>query len=528
MTTAPLDLRLVPAAAVAWAAGAVVVVLPASHALLAGAVVACVPAVLAVRGLRTRSGIARRVTARGPTVVGAPRRLGQVALSCAVLACVLLAGASQLATRDVGDLGGLATDGRSVTLRGTVTAEPVALRSGPPDAPPRYRATIAVEEVVTADGRRRASAPVTVLSGSPWPHVAHGSEITVDGVLSPAVAGRRAVALLGARGVPRAVGPAPAPLRVVAAMRSGLLRAGSGLGADQRGLVPGIAVGDTSAVPPDLDQALRVSGLAHVTAVSGAHFSIVGAGVLALTAMTGVPRRVRAVVVGAVLAGFVLLVHPGPSVLRAAAMGAVGLGALVLGRPARAVPALAAAVVVLMVVDPWLARELGFVLSVAATSGLVLLAGPLARRWAGSVRAPVAYALAVPVAAQSVCAPIVLVLSPAVALYAVPANVLVAPAVAPATVLGLLAALLAPVWHGGAVVLAELAGAACWWIAWVARTAAGLPGAQVAWTPGVLGVVLLAVATAAGLALALGRRPGDVGHGVGTAPDAAPGWRGTG
>jgi competence protein ComEC len=79
----------------------------------------------------------------------------------------------------------------------------------------------------------------------------------------------------------------------------------------------------------------------------------------------------------------------------------------------------------------------------------------------------------------------VLLLSPAVPLYAVPANVLVAPAVAPATVGGLLAALL-----GG------------WW------PAAATWCAQVAWVGGPVGPLLLAGASAAALVLVLRCRRG--------------------
>ncbi|KGM02386.1 ComEC/Rec2 family competence protein [Cellulomonas cellasea] len=546
----PLDLRLVPAALAAWAAAALLVVLPVPWVLAAGLGAASVPLTVVVRAVRSASRAGSRAHRGRRAVTGAGRarrgvdgvlvagrpgaavdprrrpaagvRTGQVVLTCGVVAGVLLAGASQLAARGAGDLDGLASDGATVTLTGTLTSETERVRSGPPDAPPRYRATIAVEQVEHRGERRATSAPVAVLTGVPWPEATYGSRVAVRGRLVPGTAGRREVALVQAGGLAEIVAPPGVALRAVDAVRSGLRDVCAGLGPDARALVPGIAVGDTSALPEDLDQAMRDSGLTHVTAVSGAHFSIVGAGVLVLTGAAGMPRRARAGVVCAVMLGFVVLVHPGPSVLRAAAMGAVGLGALVLGRPARAVPALAAAVVVLLVADPWLARELGFVLSVVATSGLVLLAGPLARRWSGSVRAPVAYALAVPVAAQSVCAPVVLLLSPTVALYAVPANVLVAPAVAPATVLGLLAALVSPWWNAGGVVLAELAGAACWWIASVARVAASLPGAQVAWPPGALGVVLLVAGTVAALVLLLGRPPGDLDHGSGTAPEDRP------
>ena len=97
----------------------------------------------------------------------------------------------------------------------------------------------------------------------------------------------------------------------------------------------------------------------------------------------------------------------------------------------------------------------------------------------------------------------VLLLSPDVPTYAVVANVAAAPAVAPATVGGLVAALVGPWWAGGATACAQLAGAACWWIAAVARTVAGLPGARVAWAGGAFGMVLLAAACAAAVALVL-------------------------
>ena len=57
----------------------------------------------------------------------------------------------------------------------------------------------------------------------------------------------------------------------------------------------------------------------------------------------------------------------------------------------------------LLLVDPWLARSYGFVLSVLATGGLVLLAPGWARRLAGrGVPRRLAEALAVPLAAQLV------------------------------------------------------------------------------------------------------------------------------
>nr|WP_281362139.1 ComEC/Rec2 family competence protein [Cellulomonas humilata] len=274
-------------------------------------------------------------------------------------------------------------------------------------------------------------------------------------------------------------------------------------------MLPGVTVGDTSTVPADLVGALRTAGLTHVTAVSGAHFSLVAALVLALASALRLPRWARVAVAFAAMACMVLVVHPSPSVLRAATMGLVAVLGVLLGRPHRAPAALAATVVVLLVADPWLAGELGFVLSVLATGGLVLLGGPLAERWAPACGRPLATALALPVAAQLVCAPVILLLTPTVALYAVPANVLVAPAIAPATVLGLAAGCVAPWWSGGAHVLSLGAGAACWWIGAVTRVAAAAPGAQVEWLPGWAGVAVLTVAGACALRLLVVHRAAE-------------------
>lgn len=118
--------------------------------------------------------------------------------------------------------------------------------------------------------------------------------------------------------------------------------------------------------------------------------------------------RLSAAVAGLALVGFVVVVGPEPSVLRAGVMGAVGLLALALGRERSAVPALAVAVICLVTYDPAMAVSFGFALSVVATAGIVLLAPPwsaaMTRR---GVPRGIAAALAVPTAAFLTTAPVV-------------------------------------------------------------------------------------------------------------------------
>src|SRR5690606_35591029 len=84
--------------------------------------------------------------------------------------------------------------------------------------------------------------------------------------------------------------------------------------------------------------------------------------------------RTTALLGALALIGFVVLARPSPSVLRAAAMGLLALVGMAFGRPRAALPALCAGVFLLVLVDPELAGDAGFALSVAATAGLLLLA----------------------------------------------------------------------------------------------------------------------------------------------------------
>ncbi|SCG78334.1 ComEC/Rec2-related protein [Micromonospora humi] len=217
--------------------------------------------------------------------------------------------------------------------------------------------------------------------------------------------------------------------------------------------------------------------------------------------------RTAVALCGLALVGFVILVRPSPSVVRAAAMGAIGLAALAAGRSRAALPALAAAVAGLVLLDPDLAGDPGFALSVCATGGLLLLApgwrDALRRR---GVPPGLAEALAVPAAAQLACGPVIAGLSATVSLVAVPANLLVVPAVAPATVLGVLAAVLSPVWPAGAEFLAWLASWPARWLVAVASHGAALPAGNVPWVGGVAGALLLAAVSGALLLAARRRR----------------------
>jgi competence protein ComEC len=240
--------------------------------------------------------------------------------------------------------------------------------------------------------------------------------------------------------------------------------------------------------------------------LSGANVAIVLGAALAVARQFGARLRGQALAGVLTIVGFVVVARPQASVLRAAAMGLVAVLALATGRRRRALPALCAAVLCLIYVDPTLSRSVGFALSVVATGALLVLAPPLRARMLTRLPGWLADALAVPTAATLACAPLIASISGQVSLASIPANLLAEPAVAPATILGVVTAGLAQVSMGAAQVVARVAGIPCAWLVFVARTFARLPGAAVPWPRGTRGSLTLALILGLGAVLLEVRR----------------------
>ena len=261
---------------------------------------------------------------------------------------------------------------------------------------------------------------------------------------------------------------------------------------DAGALVPGLVLGNTEDIPESLSEAMQVTSLTHLMAVSGSNCAIVVGLAFGITALCRAPLWGRVAASGVALASFVVIVGPDPSVIRSSIMATVGLGALLWGRPVVGATALCAAILVALMFDPTLSHSIGFALSVSATLGLLVLARPLteiASRW---MPTPVAVAVAIPLSAAIACQPIILGFSPYIPVYGVVANILAEPLIPIATVFGLLSIVLSPVPFVSDGLLA-ISTAIASVVAAIARTGAALPGARLPWPPGVWGVGLAAL-----------------------------------
>lgn len=255
------------------------------------------------------------------------------------------------------------------------------------------------------------------------------------------------------------------------------LRALCGQG-DAGALIPGMVLGDTSLQSPEFKNAMRRSGLTHLVAVSGANFAIISFFVLWCMQWVFKSLRVRLIFAAAALSSFIALVRPSPSVLRAAAMASVVLIARGIGKRADPLPALGFAIAAVVVGDPWQARDPGFALSVLATAGLLLLSPRIGRWFAKFAPAYFANAVAPPIAAVVMCAPILVALSGYLGPMTVVANLLAAPMVAPITIIGFIAALISPFSSTVSTFLIFIIRWPAGWIAGVAHWSANFPVIQ--------------------------------------------------
>ncbi len=239
-----------------------------------------------------------------------------------------------------------------------------------------------------------------------------------------------------------------------------------------RALFTGLVFGDDRNQDPIDADNFRSAGLGHLLAVSGQNVAFVLIIFApALRRVRWVPARVACSL--AVLVGFGFLTRFEASVTRALVMAGLALVAHAVGRRSEAAVILPPAVALLFVLDPLLGWSLAFQLSVAATVGMVVLAGRLARLMPGPdwLRSVVGATLG----AQLFVAPLLLGTFGRLSVVAVPANVLAGPAAAGVMMWGLVVGPIAAIVPGP---LAEVMHAPSWllvrWVALVADTFASV------------------------------------------------------
>ncbi|WP_285246143.1 ComEC/Rec2 family competence protein [Pseudarthrobacter sp. efr-133-R2A-89] len=504
------DLRLVLPACLVWGGAIAGIWLPPVLLALLCAGLAAAAAVVISRA----AGLGRGGRAAGnapSTARSEPRRRSFSAAAGASLMLAAAAAAHSAAgstQRFDGPVAEAAAAGDSVVAVAEVTGSPRPV-SGHGGAGERWSVPITTLEVSTNGVRLRTRVPLVVMGGREWGSVVPGQTLRAAGKLRPADPGRTEAGSLAAATAPRPATEGPALQGGAKELRTRFVSAASFLEPDARGLLPGMVTGDTSALDQGLGNAMKTVGMTHLTAVSGANCSLVLGALLLVCRLFRLPRVPAAAVALGGLALFVVLVGPDPSVLRAALMGAIGVATLAGGRSGRGLSFLCLAVIGLLLADPALGTSFGFLLSVLATLGIILLGRPIMAWMPAVVPRWVAASIAVPLSAQLLCGPVIVLLQPQFATYALLANVAASPLVAPVTLLGTAAVPLVAVLPWAATVLIAVAGAFSSAVAATARFAAQLPGSALPWpegVPGLLSMLLLSLLTFAFVWAAARRR----------------------
>lgn len=223
------------------------------------------------------------------------------------------------------------------------------------------------------------------------------------------------------------------------------------------GLLLGLTIGDERLIPNEVIEDFRATSLSHLTAVSGANVAMVLGALIVILRAFGASKRSQIILGIGTVIFFAVITRWEPSVLRATVMSVVGLSVFWFGRRTSPMSALVLTFLLLAAVDPFLLWSIGFQLSFAAASGIILLT-PIfldrLKRWPRILRE----ALSVGLGAQIAVTPLLAFHFGRLSLVSIPANLVAFPLVAPITVLGMAAGAVGSLFPSAAAPIVEVTG----------------------------------------------------------------------
>ncbi len=256
---------------------------------------------------------------------------------------------------------------------------------------------------------------------------------------------------------------------------------------EEAGLIRAVLLGDKSDISRGVSNGFARIGASHLMAVSGLHIAVLAAFVFWLVQRIPLGRWGRFLICCTGLLSYLCLIGFPASALRSALMFFLALLAKSLGHRGDTLNALGLALLVICVFRPFSGRDLGFVLSVTATVGIILLYRPVMEACThllsglpgvNQLLRPLWAAVSVTVSANAFSLPVQLEAFGGISLLLIPANLLLVPLVSGLLYCALPLAALAP--FSGAEPLARLFGFCAGWMArlvlWVEGTLASLPG----------------------------------------------------
>lgn len=237
------------------------------------------------------------------------------------------------------------------------------------------------------------------------------------------------------------------PLRKMYQLRQSLSNAMTRqMGPTESAMLQGLVFGERTAIPAQIEWNFADTGLVHILSVSGYHVALIAGAIYQMLRLLNCSEVVMAKVTMLCIGGYVLLVGFSPPVLRSAIMALVLWGAVLLLRKKDALQALLVAGWVLLLWDPRQIYDLGFQLSFAATTGLIVLSPGLSGLCGKKMPVWASTVISATVAATLAVIPMLAGYFQQCSLISLPANILLTYPVSLLIISGMLAALVGSIW----------------------------------------------------------------------------------
>lgn len=189
--------------------------------------------------------------------------------------------------------------------------------------------------------------------------------------------------------------------------------------ATDAGVYAAMVTGDRSDMDSTISELFSAAGIGHILAISGLHISLIGMGLYKLLRRIGFLCPMSAIISGIFVVLFGVMTGNSVSAARAIVMFVCAVNAQVLGRRYDILSAVSLSAIILILKNPYVIANSGFLLSFMAIAGVAVFADGFSVKWLRWLTGPAAIQLAT--------LPIILWFYYEVPVYSVFLNLLVVP-----------------------------------------------------------------------------------------------------
>ncbi len=146
---------------------------------------------------------------------------------------------------------------------------------------------------------------------------------------------------------------------------------------EEAGIMSAMALGDKSMLLPEAKEIYQLSGIAHVLAISGLHISFVGMGIYGLFRKCGFKYHTCVVFSATLIMAYAMMTGNGVSTKRAVGMFMIYLLAQLLGEGYDMFTAACIMADIILLVEPYYVKNMGFFFSFGAVFGICFVVQPI-------------------------------------------------------------------------------------------------------------------------------------------------------